>query len=147
LRALRKSLRALRLILPQSALSFLLIATFKIKFAKLDLHKALRSFHFKNSFYKTLRSLRLILPQSALSFFLLIATFKLSSQSWIYTKLCVLYYFYNRFYKTLRALRKSMRTLRLNSLYFQGKINFTLAIKITVPNTIFNVLLEKEPLP
>jgi len=33
------------------------------------------------------------------------------------------------------------------SRFFYGKINLMLAIKITVPKTIFNVLLEKEPLP
>ncbi|SHH06023.1 hypothetical protein SAMN05443663_105143 [Flavobacterium defluvii] len=63
-------------------------------FAKLYLHKALRSFPFYKPLFKTLRSLRLI-P------------------------------FYN----------------------YHGKINLTLAIKITVPKTIFKVLFEKEPLP
>jgi hypothetical protein len=45
------------------------------------------------------------------------------------------------------ALIKPLRALRLILYYSQGKINLILAIKITVPKTIFNVLFEKEPLP
>ena len=41
-----------------------------------------------------------------------------------------------------KPLCKTLRTLRLILIYY-GKINLMLAIKITVPKTIFNVLLEK----
>ena len=49
-------------------------------------------------------------------------------------------------FQNLVTLRNEKRQTR-SILFSHGKINFILAIKITVPKTIFNVLLEKDPLP